>query len=193
MVQFRFDQEKALASLLYVAEKLRKHWGARGPTLHKVFKIIYFADQKHLTRYGRPIIGDTYIAMRDGPVPSRIYDIVKSVRGDSVFWNCMDFSQYFNIESDRYIFPKTKPDLDEFSESDLECLNESFDENKSLGFGQLKIKSHDDAYKNSVRDDAIDYEKIAKAGGAKRAIVQYMNVISENQHILKYRKGKGGH
>lgn len=50
MVQFRFDQEKALASLLYVAEKLSKHWRARGPALHKVFKIIYFADQKHLTR-----------------------------------------------------------------------------------------------------------------------------------------------
>jgi len=35
---------------------------------HKIFKIIYFADRQHLADWGRPITGDTYIAMEAGPV-----------------------------------------------------------------------------------------------------------------------------
>lgn len=30
-----------------------------------------------MRKYGRPVIGDIYIAMDNGPVPSRVYDIVK--------------------------------------------------------------------------------------------------------------------
>ena len=53
--------------------------------MHKLCKILYFADQRHLSLYGRSITGDTYIAMQYGPVPSNVDDILKAVRGDSFF------------------------------------------------------------------------------------------------------------
>ena len=46
--------------------------------MHKLCKILYFADQRHLSLYGRSITGDTYIAMQYGPVPSNVDDILKS-------------------------------------------------------------------------------------------------------------------
>ena len=59
-----------------------------------LFKILYFSDRNHLSKYGRSITGDTYIAMTDGPVPSKIYDIFKSVRGDGFFSiNAKDFTK----------------------------------------------------------------------------------------------------
>lgn len=46
---------------------------------HELFKILYFADQEHIKIYGRPITGDKYIAMKYGPVPSFLYDILKDI------------------------------------------------------------------------------------------------------------------
>jgi uncharacterized phage-associated protein len=74
-----FNKEKTLQAMLYTATHLTRR------DFHKVFKILYFADRKHLYDWGTPITGDTYIAMEAGPVPSRAYDMLKAVRGDSYF------------------------------------------------------------------------------------------------------------
>ncbi len=42
--------------------------------------MMYFADRLHLERYGRFICGDSYVAMKNGPVPSFTYDILKARR-----------------------------------------------------------------------------------------------------------------
>lgn len=72
-----FNFEKSMQVILYISNRLKR------TDFHKIFKILYFADQAHLSEYGRPISGDVYIAMKDGPVPTKIYDIFKAVRGDS--------------------------------------------------------------------------------------------------------------
>ena len=51
------------------------NWFSRqcyGKTINKLdlLKMIYMADRYHLRRFGRLISGDTYYAMRLGPVPS---------------------------------------------------------------------------------------------------------------------------
>ncbi|OQY45782.1 MAG: hypothetical protein B6240_08350 [Desulfobacteraceae bacterium 4572_87] len=96
----------------YVTKALRDKTDKRAD-FHKVFKILFFADQKHLSRYGRPVVGDYYVAMRHGPVPSRIYDILKSIRGDSPFPGD-EFEKYFAVDR-HFIKPRTTPDMDIFS------------------------------------------------------------------------------
>lgn len=64
-----FDANKSLQAVLYVVNRLKRR------DFHKIFKVLYFADRTHLIKYGRPITGDTYIAMEYGPVPSMIYDM----------------------------------------------------------------------------------------------------------------------
>lgn len=92
MLSFKFYKEKAIAALLYVTQTLIKN--NKRPDFHKVFKIFYFADQMHLTKYGRPITGDHYIAMRNGPVPSRLYDMLKSLKCESLF-SGEDYTSFF--------------------------------------------------------------------------------------------------
>lgn len=75
-----FQYEAAVNALLFVLSEL----GGKSD-MHKLCKILYFADQRHLSLYGRSITGDTYIAMQYGPVPSNVDDILKAVRGDSFF------------------------------------------------------------------------------------------------------------
>jgi hypothetical protein len=68
---FELNREKIRETLLYIAARVKN------PTLHTVFKIMYFADKLHLSNYGRFITGDTYYAMEYGPVPSAAYDMTK--------------------------------------------------------------------------------------------------------------------
>jgi uncharacterized phage-associated protein len=180
MTYFRFNEEKALSAILYIAGQLKTN--RKKPGFHKVFKIFYFADQKHLARYGCPIIGDYYVAMEHGPVPSRIYDIVKIVRGDSIF-NTEKYNDLFEVKN-YFINPKKEPDMDEFSETDLECINESIEENMGLNFFTLKAKSHDNAYKKATRDDKIPYQEMARVAGADDEMVAYLETLSENELIL---------
>ncbi|WP_419868710.1 type II toxin-antitoxin system antitoxin SocA domain-containing protein [Chryseobacterium sp. CT-SW4] len=47
---------------------------------------MYFADLKHLSKYGRKITEDCYVKMQNDPVPSKVCDILKgSKRGSSLF------------------------------------------------------------------------------------------------------------
>ncbi|MCW7083120.1 Panacea domain-containing protein [Escherichia coli] len=71
MLNVRFDSEKALEAILYVASK------APIPDIYHVGKILYYADRFHLESFGRLITGDHYNAMKDGPVASNTYDIIK--------------------------------------------------------------------------------------------------------------------
>jgi len=41
-----------------------------------LLKLAFFADRYHLRNYARPISGDIYYAMKLGPVPSALKDII---------------------------------------------------------------------------------------------------------------------
>jgi uncharacterized phage-associated protein len=69
---FQFSYRKATQALNFLARKA-------GGSIHKLraLKLVYFADRYHLRRYGRPVIGDEYLAMQYGPVPSSTKDIAE--------------------------------------------------------------------------------------------------------------------
>jgi uncharacterized phage-associated protein len=167
MERFKFDKEKAISAVLYITERLQK------ADFHKISKIIYFADQKHMVRYGRPISGDYYVKMDNGPVPSQIYDMLKTVRGDSLC-KSTEYDKFFKVESSYIVLPLCKPNLDDFSETDLECLNESLVENKDLNFKALVNKSHGEAWNSAGAYSNISVEKIAKEGGADKEMINFL-------------------
>lgn len=175
MLRFKFDKDKAVAMILYISQRVAD--------LYTLLKIIYFAEQKHIKKYGMPILGDNYIAMEKGPVPSTVYDMIKIVRGDNTFCNFdkEELTKYFSVENGIKIISKEKPNMKHLAESDLECINESIAENKSLRFEELIEKSHDDAWKQSDKNDDISYEDIAKAAGASQEMIERLIYISENE------------
>lgn len=167
MRNFNLHKEKAVNSLLFVVSQLDK------ADTHKTYKILYFADQKHLIKYGRPIFGDTYVKMQYGPVPS----FVKNVVDEEIFGLEEVVAKYHKY----YIKPLKEANLDYLSESDIECLVESIDENKNLVFGSLTDKSHDYAYNKA--NWAIDYLDMAKAIGADEKTLMYINQQMVNDNI----------
>ncbi|PWJ59467.1 uncharacterized protein DUF4065 [Dyadobacter jejuensis] len=151
-------------SMLYVLESLDNQCD-----FHKLFKILYFAEQKHLVRYGASISEDVFIKMDNGPVPSLAYDIMKSLRSGK-----NTYQGYFDVESVYYVVNKVKPDMEWLSETEVICLDESIDENKSMDFGKLTEKSHDIAWKGAKLGRSIDPVLIAEAGGASKEMLDYI-------------------
>ncbi len=167
-----FKYDKAVNSLLYILQEL----GGR-TDMHKLCKILYFADQKHLSQYGRSITGDTYIAMQFGPVPSYVDDILKALRGDSFFSSsneieplreCMTFENRFIIRILK------APDMDELSGSDVKCLDYAIKICKNKSFAELTEYSHGLAWNNTQRDRAMSVKDILREIGDEEAYVEYI-------------------
>ncbi len=58
------------------------------------------------------------------------------------------------------LLSKRKPDMDYFSGTDIECLEEAFVENVGKSYGQIKTESHkEECYLETELKENIDYEK----------------------------------
>jgi uncharacterized phage-associated protein len=155
----QFDKKKSLNALLYVANRVQRK------DFHKIFKIIYFADRQHLADWGRPITGDTYIAMEAGPVPSRLYDMLKIVRGDSYLPDMEGLGKYFQVENWMYVRPLQDADLNKLSVSEQEAMSEAIEKYATLSYDEIKEKSHDVAWRCTARDFSISWDNIAREAG----------------------------
>lgn len=165
-----FDREKSMEAVLYIAQKI----GGR-KDMHKIFKTLYFADKAHLSRYGRSITGDSYIAMSYGPVPSKTDDIFKAVRGDSYFSNrAEELNGYFHFINKYVIEADREADLDYLSDTDLECLDYAINKCKGKTFGELTEMSHDLAWNNTLRDREMSVKDILRENGENEDYVEYV-------------------
>jgi len=125
-VTFEYGPKPALNALAYLQRRLP------GLTRLEAFKLLYLADRHHLEIYGRPITGDRYAAMEKGPVPSRTYDFVKKRAGDG--WRLPDLND---------------PDLEAFSDSEQEVLDEVVDKYGRYTARELINITHDKVWKDT--------------------------------------------
>jgi len=151
---------------------------------HELFKILYFASQKRLVRYGYAMITDFY-AFQYGPVPSELFDYLKG--GNNAILSSVNVDE----EAKYILSPVEKPDMEELAKADVECLNESISENYGLSFYELLNKSHDlawhKAWYNQIgkRGAKMDILDIARAAGADDRTVEYIREELELEAALR--------
>lgn len=166
-----FEYDAAINAVLYALNEL----GGR-TDMHKLCKVLYFADQTHLSRYGRSITGDTYIAMKYGPVPSKVDDILKAVRGDSFFSGCIDLSDTLTFDNRFIVRALRHADMDYLSETDVLALNEAVTKCHDKSFDQLVALSHGLAWNNTAADRAISVKDIMREAGDEE---DYINFVAD--------------
>jgi uncharacterized phage-associated protein len=141
-VQFEFDYEKTVAACLYIVSKNLPEL-----TMAKLFKLLYFSDKDHLVRYGRTITGDRYVAMKDGPVPSHLYDLFKEMRGTPSSEPAVLLAKNINAEVSTYQYPRLvaigRIDPMQLSVSDMASLDRILFEFGQLTFLRLRSLTHD--------------------------------------------------
>lgn len=171
----KFNEEKTLAAILFLANQDGKI------DLYALLKTLYYADKNHLHEWGRTITGDFYIRMPYGPVPSKSYDMLKSVRGDGAW--ITNLERFFSFEDKTTIKPLLPPDLDKLSESDKKALQESFDKRGRKSFYALKWEAHDDAaFKLRPNERQMTEEDLAEGNHILRL---HLEEVKENERFLK--------
>jgi uncharacterized phage-associated protein len=76
----RFDEVKATQAAAYILK-------LRGGQIHyiKLIKLLYLSDREALIRWGVPVTTDRYISMDNGPVTSRILNLITEDRAKPVW------------------------------------------------------------------------------------------------------------
>ena len=168
-----------LEMIAYLADKL----GRKEVNKMKLLKLLWLTDRLHAQRYGSTITGDTYVAMKNGPVLSETYDLLKG----TVYQT--ESKEYLSQSSDKYnIKIHAKPNIDELAETEIEVADEVIGYFGNLdGFGLSNI-SHDfpewkehesDLVEKSINQAAIDINKFMLAD-VKNSIPLFFDVPKDS-------------
>jgi Protein of unknown function (DUF4065) len=159
-IRFRFAATKVLAAVQWALHAHAKL------DLHAVLKACYFADKSHLNKYGRPIFGARYRAMRFGPVPLEIYEMLK---GESLWLAELRIANYpWVLEG--YTLRKcadSNLNTDCLSDTDLEELKSAFELSLNMTFNERTAATHGADWQAAELgmmryEDMIDVEKREK-------------------------------
>jgi uncharacterized phage-associated protein len=89
----------------------------------KLIKLLYLADREALIRWGRPITTDRYVSLDNGPVVSRIYELIRDEPAPSSFriWR-----KFISVPEDYEVRLLGDPGSGELSRPEQELIDEVF-------------------------------------------------------------------
>lgn len=139
-LEFQLDMEKTIAASVFIASKNPPEL-----TVGKMMKLLFLADKYHLVRYARPITGDHYDAMNDGPVPSFAYDLFKQVLRNPFTPQGRQLANALVIDT-TYELPRFSArvefDTEQLSKSDIVALTETLKQFGDKSFEELSAITH---------------------------------------------------
>ncbi|MDE5902343.1 MAG: SocA family protein [Muribaculaceae bacterium] len=180
-----YDSKKLTEIVLFILGK------TGGMDFYHVFKILYFAEMKHLAKWGSGIVPDEFCALKYGPVPTQLYDAVKELNHPRMILSeeLSEVIQVAGEDAPNVLLPKREANLKYLSRSEIEALEHSIEENESLTFGQLVRKSHDEAWEEAIHrangTNIISPVSMAKVLNADDAMLEYIEEQIQIESALK--------
>lgn len=134
-ILFNLNSEKAIECVLWLIQR-----SSGKINFYNLLKSIFSADCYHLNKYGIPIYGDRYKAMRHGTVPSYVYDVLKKDPAELAY---LQTKLPFSVDTNSWnVSSSQNPDTGKLSESNIEALEFGFKEYENLSFGEVREKNH---------------------------------------------------
>jgi uncharacterized phage-associated protein len=180
MSMFRFNFLKALQSVGVLLKDAPNRTASR----LRILKILYLSDRKALSDFGRPITGDQPFAMKNGPVLTSIYNLIKGEHPKSPEWSKFIGNQNYSI------FLIQDPGISELSRYEIRKLNEVWNEYIDQDDYDISEMTHEfPEWRNhnpGTSSEVIPFEDVLKAVGKSdeeieiiRAEVQEENAIDQ--------------
>ncbi|MSR71385.1 MAG: DUF4065 domain-containing protein [Candidatus Taylorbacteria bacterium] len=156
----------------------------------KAIKLIFLADRLHLRKYGRPIVGDMYWAMKLGPVGSLAKNVAElSSISDEALMYAKKYIKPTDEKKQTLVSLKQE-DVSVFSKTDLECIEAVYKEFSDKDQFELAEITH--TYSEWIK------HKKELDGGKKRVKMDYDdffvdtpkrdNLFSQNKSDLEMAK-----
>ena len=167
---FKFSADKGRAAIHWMVSQ--KH----DLDLHAGLKACYFADKAHLNEYGRPIFGATYKAMKFGPVPLEIYEMMKGEAIWLIESGTMSFP--WQLSGHRLVSTdNSQADLSPLSETDRAHLTRGLELSMDMSFSERTAATHGSDWQKA-RLGMIRYEDMIEEGPKKAALIEYLEANS---------------
>jgi hypothetical protein len=134
-IRFKFAARKAHDAIHWLVSEYHDI------DLHAALKACYFADRSHLNERGRPIFGATYRAMRFGPVPLEIYEMMKG----EALWKAEIGCEQFPWELAGYrlrLVGNSHPQMESLAETDFEHLQQGAAASQRMDFSERTEATH---------------------------------------------------
>lgn len=167
-IRFQFAADKAAAA---IQQMTRDHPGIE---LHAALKACYFADRSHLNEHHRPVFGAQYRAMRYGPVPLEIYEMMKG----EPYWLAELGIDEFPWTREGYSLKPAGGNAhsfsdDVFSETDIIHLTSGLQKSLSMTFSHRTAETHGSDWQNAQLG-MMSYEDMIDESDLKPEIIQYL-------------------
>ena len=182
-----------------VVEYILQQMGVAIDYIH-LFKVMYFAQEEHLALYGVPIMYDTFVARKHGPVATLTYKVLRVAEGkvidvtddlkafaSDLTLDQSDGHQVVSLASD------VKADMDELSRSNIRILDKWITHCKEIESFDLSELSHDNAWLKAKRqaektgeDTKISLYDMAASGGASKDMLQVVKERQINRRALSW-------
>lgn len=180
-----FDERKAAQAAACLLHKA----GGKLPLL-KLMKLMYLAERLSIQRYGDTITGDDFVAMKNGPVLSmtlnHVNGLVKSAPDGWDKW-IADRSEHMVALTDESMVRSPEADLLALSDTDLECLTETWDKFGHWDRWALVEYTHSDACPEwqdpGTSSRPIPHARVLKAVGYQPEAVE---ALTKRLHEQRY-------
>ncbi|MCL2282183.1 MAG: Panacea domain-containing protein [Fibromonadales bacterium] len=125
-IEFKLNERKAIESVIWLIQRGQNN-------MYWVWKMLFAAEKYHLNKYGRPITGDTYMAMQRGTVPRWLYKGSGKAK-----------EKYQGFSKNGVLLASERGYIRKFfSKTDIEALEFGYDEYKNLKtFDEVQDKNH---------------------------------------------------
>jgi uncharacterized phage-associated protein len=175
MIKFKFNERKALQA----AGRLILNCGGEMNYM-AMMKLLYIIDREALLRWGRPVTGDDVVAMKHGPVLSKILNRVSQKKQG------LPKSEWHKaIPRPRSLVYTVKfqgqPDVSALSQAEIDLIDEVFARCKSMAPHELVELTHELPEWHDPGDTSvpIPFENILKA--SKKSDEQISAIAKEAQ------------
>ena len=192
-------QTEDINKIKAVVEYILQQMGVAVDYIH-LFKVMYFAQEEHLALYGVPIMYDTFVARKHGPVATLTYKVLRVAEGKviEVTDDLKAFASDLNLDqSDGHqvvsLASDVRADMDELSRSNIRILDKWITHCKEIESFDLSELSHDNAWLKAKRqaektgeDTKISLYDMAASGGASKDMLQVVKERQINRRALSW-------
>lgn len=140
MITFKFNEKKTTqAASLFIEKEGGKI------SYMKLIKLLYLVDRDALLRWERPLTGDTYVSMKQGPVLSSVLDIINYGKAPVRIKNYSYWYEYITepINFEIKLVENSNPGVGRLSEREISLIDEIYDNFGSFDKWDLVDICHD--------------------------------------------------
>lgn len=129
MIIFDFNEKKAtqVAALLLSLNCNKMNYT-------KLIKLLYLIDRESLKRFNKTVSGDVYCSLNNGPILSRVYDLIKYdevINEIGKYWHKFIFKDRYDVELQK------APKIDELSEREEKLIIEIDKQFKNFSYAKM--------------------------------------------------------